>query len=321
MSGTMRTIPALTFALIVLVGTVAVAADEAGALQVTCRPGHRVYVDGEFVGLTTAEQDGLHLAAVAAGRHEVRVEKLGFQARTLAVTVIAGRAVELRVPDLEPETAAEPRPAPTAAAPPTPPATAAPAAVPAGVAVAAVPVAAAAAEPPAPAPAAAAPAVAASAAQPAEAMSVAVAAPSPAVVTAAGSGSPAPSPTTTSPPRAVVATTGVAFVYRAAGPALASGERSVSIFRERGGPKVPVLAFVCSAPSPGCSDQTPASFAPGSYRFRVVCREAGAGRRDAEVFNQAVTVELEAAVGRVWEIAAIYEASPPRCEAVARTLD
>jgi hypothetical protein len=114
---------------------------------------------------------------------------------------------------------------------------------------------------------------------------------------------------------------GVGFIYRATGSALASGERSVSLFRERGGPKVPVLAFVCSAPSASCSDQTPASFAPGSYRFRVVCREAGADRRDPDVFNQAVTVELDAVAGQVWEIAATYEASPPACRAVAQLLD
>jgi len=321
----MRTIPALTLALAVLVVGPVVAADDTGALQVTCRPGHRVYLDGEFIGLTAAEQDGLHLKAVAPGRHEIRVEKLGLKPRTLSVTVISGRAVEVRVPDLEPETAEEPTPAPTPAPPAAAPAKAAPAAVAAGVALAAAPVAAAAAEPPAPAPAAAAPAVAASAAQPAEAPPAAVAAPAPGVATVSGSGAvsvvPAPSPTTTGAPGTVIATTGVAFVYRAGGTALASGERSVSIFRERGGPKVPVLAFVCSAPSPGCADQTPASFAPGSYRFRVVCREAGAGRRDPDVFNQTVTVELEATAARAWEIAAVYEASPSRCQAVARPLE
>ena len=320
MFGTMRTIPALTLAVLIVTAVAAVAANETGVLQVTCRPGHRVYLDGEFVGLTTAEQDGLYLTAVAASRHEIRVEKLGLKPRTLNVTVISGRAVEVRVPDLESETAAEPTPAPTAAAPATPPVTAAPAALAVGVAVAAAPVAAAAAEPPAPAPA-----VAASASQPAEALPAAVAAPAPAVAIASGSGAvsvvPAPSPTTSGAPGTVIATTGVVFVYRATGAALASGERSVSIYRERGGPKVPVLAFVCSAPGTGCRDQTPASFAPGSYRFRVVCREAGAGRRDPDVFNQAVTVELEATAARAWEIAAVYETSPPRCQAVARPVE
>jgi hypothetical protein len=34
-----------------------------------------------------------------------------------------------------------------------------------------------------------------------------------------------------------------------------------------------------------------------------------------------VTVELESAAGQSWEIAAGYELSPPRCEAVARLLE
>jgi hypothetical protein len=316
MSGTMRTIPALTLAVLV-VAAAAAAADEVGALQVTCRPGHRVYLDGEFVGLTTAEQDGLHLRAVAAGRREVRVEKLGFAPRTLPVTVVAGRAVELRVPDLDPETA-EPMQAPTAA--PATPAPAAPAVLAAGVAVAAAPVAAAVADspapapsvalPPAPGPAAEAAATAPEPARVAESAAAALAAAAPAI---------AATPAAGGRPRA--AAPGVGFVFRAAGTALASRERSVSVFRERGGPKVPVLAFVCTAPAGDCADERPASLAAGSYRFRVVCREAGAGRRDPDVFNQAVTVELEAVTGQVWEIAATYEASPPRCQAIARPLD
>ena len=310
MRGTMRTIPRAALAVLV-VAAAAAAAEVTGALQVTCRPGHRVYLDGEFVGLTTAEQDGLHLKAVVPGAHEVRVEKLERKPRTLTVTVIAERAVEVRVPDLEPENAEEPTPAATAAPQATPPATAAPAAIVAGVAITAAPVAAIAAEAPVSAPAAE-PVAAASAAA---AVSGETPAPSPAAPP------PAAVPAPTGQARPVTAAPGVGFVYQATGTALASGPRSVSIFRERGGPKVPVLAFVCSAPSAGCSDQTPASFAPGSYRFRVVCREAGAARRDPDVFNRSVTVELDAAAGQSWELAASYELSPPRCEAVARLLD
>jgi hypothetical protein len=320
MSGTMRTIPALTLAVLVVTVAAAAAADEVGALQVTCRPGHRVYLDGEFVGLTTVEQDGLHVKAIAPGRHEIRIEKLDLKPRTLTVTVRSGHAVEVRVPDLEPEAAGQPVPAPAAAPPATPSTTAAPAALAVGVAVAAAPVAAAAADspapapsvalPPAPEPAAEAAATAPEPARVAESAAAALAAAAPAI---------AATPAAGGRPRA--AAPGVGFVFRAAGTALASRERSVSVFRERGGPKVPVLAFVCTAPAGDCADERPASLAAGSYRFRVVCREAGAGRRDPDVFNQAVTVELEAVTGQVWEIAATYEASPPRCQAIARPLD
>jgi hypothetical protein len=191
----------------------------------------------------------------------------------------------------------------------------------AGVAVAAAPVAATAAQSPSAtrvesqesAPAAEAAQAPPAPARVAESAAAALATAAPAIAAAAAT------PMATGRPRAPAP--GVAFVYRATGPALASGERSVSIFRERGGPKVPVLAFVCAAPAGDCADERPANSEPGSYRFRIVCREAGAGRHDPDVFNQAVTVELEAAVGQVWEIAAIYEASPPRCQAVARPLE
>ncbi len=308
MSGAMRTIPVLTLVLAVLLGGPVGAADGTGALQVTCRPGHRVYLDGEFVGLTTVEQDGLHVKAVAPGRHEVRIEKLGLKPRILTVTVVGGRAVEVRVPSLEPEVAAEPTPAPTAAPPATPPATAAPAALAAGVAVAAAPAAATTLD--SPAPAAEAVATAPEPARVAESAAAALAAAAPAIAaTPAAVG------------RIRAAGPGVGFVFRAAGTALASRDRSVSIFRERGGPKVPVLAFVCAAPAGDCADERLTSLAAGSYRFRIVCREAGASRRDPDVFNQAVTVELEAVAGQVWEVAATYEASPPRCQAIARPLD
>jgi hypothetical protein len=330
MAGAMRTIPALTLVLAVLVGVSAVVADEAGALQVTCRPGHRVYLDGEFVGLTAAEQDGLHLKAVAAGPHEIRVEKLGFKPRTLPVTVLVGRAVEVRVSDLEPETPNEPASAPTET-PASASSAAAPAVVAASVAVAAAPVAATAAESPAPAPAAAAVGTPASApaaeaalsppdpARAAEPAAAALADAAPAI-SAAAAAAPVRRPRHGGAPIGP----GVAFVYRAGGDALAAapgGERSVSIFRERGGPRVPVLASVCVAPTAGCREDTSAAFEPGSFRFRVVCREAAAERRQPAAYAEEVALELEAGSGHTYEISVTFADAPRRCSATVTALE
>ncbi len=50
----------------------------AGDIQVACGPALRVYLDGTFVGTSSAKDDGLFLANVSEGAHVVRVEKEGF---------------------------------------------------------------------------------------------------------------------------------------------------------------------------------------------------------------------------------------------------
>lgn len=120
-----RPIVAAVLLLLALAGLVA--AEGFGRLQVTCRPGVRVYLDGEFVGLTTADEDGLFLREVAAGDHVVRVEKLGFEPVDFEVEVRAGRATEVRVDPLTPtQTEAAPLLTPTETPAPTPPPTAVP---------------------------------------------------------------------------------------------------------------------------------------------------------------------------------------------------
>jgi hypothetical protein len=91
--------PVLTFLLIALAVAEAGQADPlpAGNLYVRSSPGLRVYVDNQFVGLTTAEQAGLQLPALLAGEHRVRVEKAGFKSKQFVVVIQAGTDVELKV--------------------------------------------------------------------------------------------------------------------------------------------------------------------------------------------------------------------------------
>ncbi|MEW6338005.1 MAG: PEGA domain-containing protein [Acidobacteriota bacterium] len=75
-----------------------------GDIQVTCEPGLRVYLDGSYVGTTTAKEDGLVLTDVAEGPHTVRVDKEGFLPISFQVNVgrtpieIPVRAFDLELP-------------------------------------------------------------------------------------------------------------------------------------------------------------------------------------------------------------------------------
>ncbi len=57
----------------------------AADIQIRCEPGLEVFVDGELVGVSTAEDNGLHVADIAEGAHLVRIEKEGFRAQTFTV--------------------------------------------------------------------------------------------------------------------------------------------------------------------------------------------------------------------------------------------
>ncbi len=75
----------------------------AGDIQVLCEPGLKVYLDGEFMGISNAKEDGLFLPNVPTGEHVVRVEKEGFSPRSFTVRI--GLPVEVRVGEFtsEPE--------------------------------------------------------------------------------------------------------------------------------------------------------------------------------------------------------------------------
>ncbi|MEN0062397.1 MAG: hypothetical protein AAGA48_09605 [Myxococcota bacterium] len=85
-----------------------IAAVSQGAdLQITCDPGIRIYVDGEFRGVSQAEQDGLYLTELATGSHVVTFRKRGFRDRAEIVRFRTHRAVkEVVVETLAPQVSA-----------------------------------------------------------------------------------------------------------------------------------------------------------------------------------------------------------------------
>lgn len=73
----------------------------AGDIQVLCEPGLRVYVDDEFVGTSSAREDGLAVTDIRPGKHLVRVEKDGFLSQTFEVEIL-DLPIELRVGEFSP---------------------------------------------------------------------------------------------------------------------------------------------------------------------------------------------------------------------------
>lgn len=73
----------------------------AGDIQVSCSPGLRVYLDEEFMGTSSANQDGLFLINVPHGTRIIRVEKDGFVPQSIEVEV-SDFPIEVRVGQLSP---------------------------------------------------------------------------------------------------------------------------------------------------------------------------------------------------------------------------
>jgi hypothetical protein len=82
-----------------------------------------------------------------------------------------------------------------------------------------------------------------------------------------------------------------------------------------------VLAFLCTERDQ-CIDQTPASYPPGSYRFRITCRRPGTGRRAAPLFKHDLFLELEAVSGASYLVDVVYDAdSVAGCRAEIRSIE
>ena len=74
----------------------------AGEIQITCKPGLRVYLDGNFMGISCEEEDGKYLANISPGVYIIRVEKSGFAPHTQRLTVHSNSIHEIKVPELNP---------------------------------------------------------------------------------------------------------------------------------------------------------------------------------------------------------------------------
>jgi hypothetical protein len=278
---------------ILIAAAVTAAADDTASLQVTCWPGHRVYLGGEFRGLTTADQDGLYLTGLAAGEHTITVKKLGRNDWTTTVTLPEGGLAEVIVGASE--------------APPPPGTPSASAEARGEVAP----------EPFVAAAGAGAVATQSPTLEPAPAPRSVEPIPTPAP-------QPVPPPQATAPPEpeeTIILTREqpdadtVMFAYRIRGAALSAGG-TVDIRRERGGPRAPVLAFWCRNDAE-CTDQTSPTYPPGEYRYRITCAHP-TGRRTVS-FSHDVYLSLDAESGRNYLIDVTYsEDSTGGCQAEIR---
>lgn len=89
------------FCLLLVMGLPAVSF--AGDVQVACGPDLRVYLDGTFVGTSSAKDDGLFLENVSEGAHVIRVEREGFVPQSFQVEV-RKLPIEVKVGEFSPGT-------------------------------------------------------------------------------------------------------------------------------------------------------------------------------------------------------------------------
>lgn len=238
-----------------------------GVLRVTGEVGWRVYLDGQLMGLTT--DDGFELSQVEPGSHTVRLEKLGRDPVETTVEVTGGEAAEVVAgsstsPAPSP---ASPRQAPSASAPEAAAATGATAG---GQEVGEV-----------------------------TGIRMAEVEPSDAVVADEVDAAEVFGDTDVLSQQPQLAN--IVFGYRARGSAIAAGG-AVTVTRERGGPKSPVMVFWCQG-EPTCTRRTKASFEGGDYRFRVSCRVDEERATDAhDVF-----VELDAKSDHVYLVDVVWD--------------
>jgi len=72
-------------------------AAESGNLQIICKPGTRIYLDGELVSVAKSEGDGLYLEGIESGKHEVRVGEAVFRPQRFDVQIKPGETMEVKI--------------------------------------------------------------------------------------------------------------------------------------------------------------------------------------------------------------------------------
>jgi len=72
-------------------------AKDTGDLQITCKPGIRIYLDNSLSGVTKQAEDGLYIQNIKPGKHVIRAEKEDFLPQVFAVKIEAGRTVEIKI--------------------------------------------------------------------------------------------------------------------------------------------------------------------------------------------------------------------------------
>ena len=102
---------------LLVIMVVAASSSFAGDIQILCEPGVRVYLDGTFMGVSNAREDGLFLMDVERGKHTISVEKDGHVSQFFQVELL-GAPIQLEIPEftalpvISPEAEAAPEPEP-----------------------------------------------------------------------------------------------------------------------------------------------------------------------------------------------------------------
>lgn len=89
------------------------------SVQITCEPGVRIFIDGRFQGLTSANSNGLFVTDLPPGRHRIEAVKEGFQKYVLSLDIRGDESArEIRIPEAWVPLSSTPSRRPRAAATP-----------------------------------------------------------------------------------------------------------------------------------------------------------------------------------------------------------
>jgi len=79
------------------------AGEARGYIQIKCGPGVRIFLDGDFKGVTNTDSGGLILQDISVGEHSLKAVKEGFPPQVSQVTVTAGAVVVFTVKPFVPK--------------------------------------------------------------------------------------------------------------------------------------------------------------------------------------------------------------------------
>lgn len=81
--------------LIFLIPNIIVAQQNSGNLLIVAEPGLRVYVDNEFKGFTSEDQDGIFLQNIKSGSRKITLKKSGTEDKIFEVDISNGKTAEI----------------------------------------------------------------------------------------------------------------------------------------------------------------------------------------------------------------------------------
>ncbi|MCP4353197.1 MAG: SUMF1/EgtB/PvdO family nonheme iron enzyme [Desulfobacterales bacterium] len=68
-----------------------------GDIQVTCEPGVRIWLDEDFKGKTSIDENGLFIENIPPGKHKIKAAKSGYRIENRIVEVMRGKTVEVKI--------------------------------------------------------------------------------------------------------------------------------------------------------------------------------------------------------------------------------